>query len=296
MMTTSKRQALAAPASSASPFFSVHLHRPPVKTFGGKFYDARNLAKLIPSDINTFAELYVGGGSVYLNLHPDRYHSVVLNDLDKPTSSLWMALLCNFETFHAQVSAIEYNLETFTHWRDLVPAVNDTLTIAIKHYVTNKMSRGGMGKSFAWSERLRGGRPGDLNAWMTGLDELKLIRDRLREDDPAIYSTNATTLIPIFGSDPKNFLYLDPPYLHSTRKSKKVYAKEMTEKDHRVMLARILRCKCRVMLSGYHSPLYDRVFTRWAHRGWHFVEMERANHAGQGMIKERRTEVVWLNY
>lgn len=37
---------------------------------------------------------------------------------------------------------------------------------AVGTLVRRRMSRGG-GRSLAWSERLRGGRPGDRNAWET---------------------------------------------------------------------------------------------------------------------------------
>lgn len=41
------------------------------------------------------------------------------------------------------------------------------------------MSRGGNGDAFAWSERLRGGKPGDLNGWETRLEMLPALAQRI---------------------------------------------------------------------------------------------------------------------
>jgi len=45
--------------------------------------------------------------------------------------------------------------------------------------------------------------------------------------------------------------YLDPPYLHETRATTGNYQHEMTEDDHRELLAVIKQCQGTFMLSGY---------------------------------------------
>src|SRR5208283_3275167 len=42
---------------------------------------------------------------------------------------------------------------------------------------------------------------------------------------------------------PKTFFYLDPPYVGDTRKSPKVYAHEMVDKDHQDLVDLLLNLK-----------------------------------------------------
>jgi len=83
-------------------------------------------------------------------------------------------------------------------------------------------------------------------------------------------------------------VYADPPYLHSTRTSRKRYRYEYNEKDHIVLLT-VLRelaaSGVAVMLSGYPSALYDALLPAW--RTLEFQVMS------QGGV---RTEKLWLSF
>src|SRR5690606_29420869 len=83
---------------------------------------------------------------------------------------------------------------------------------------------------------------------------------------------------------PETLHYVDPPYLPETR-SAKVYRHDMSERDHRA-LAKVLRdLDGMVVLSGYPSPLYDKLY-----RGWERVEISAF---ADGALD--RTECLWLN-
>jgi hypothetical protein len=86
--------------------------------------------------------------------------------------------------------------------------------------------------------------------------------------------------------DADTLVYCDPPYLHSTRKKLALYKHEMSRGDHERLLASLVQLRCRVMLSGYASPLYDRQL-----RGWH-----RETHAAITRGRTMATEVVWCNF
>lgn len=81
------------------------------------------------------------------------------------------------------------------------------------------------------------------------------------------------------------FMYVDPPYLLSTRYSKQ-YLHELDEKDHEQLLDMLLTSKAKVMVSGYTSDLYNRKLS-----GWERAELK--NQAESGRVV---TEVVWMNY
>ncbi len=84
------------------------------------------------------------------------------------------------------------------------------------------------------------------------------------------------------------FIYLDPPYLASVRGGRKYYREEMSEADHRALLAIItsLPPGVMVMISGYASALYDTVLAGW----------ERVTFTAYTRTHQKRTEVLWMNY
>lgn len=81
-------------------------------------------------------------------------------------------------------------------------------------------------------------------------------------------------------------VYCDPPYLHSTRRSKTRYRFEMSDADHAGFLRAILRLPCRVLVSGYPSKLYDDALAGWNRD--EFQVMTRGH--------TWATEVLWFNY
>jgi DNA adenine methylase len=99
----------------------------------------------------------------------------------------------------------------------------------------------------------------------------------------------ALELVEWYGRAADVLLYLDPPYLRSTRSSG-AYRHEMTEQDHRDLAAAVHATKASVVLSGYPSDLYDLEL----YPGWHRVGFT----AGTGQNARtwgNRTEVLWSN-
>ena len=80
-------------------------------------------------------------------------------------------------------------------------------------------------------------------------------------------------------------IYADPPYLLQTRSGKQ-YQCEMSDADHEELLEALLRHRGAVMLSGYHSDMYDSAL-----RGWSVAEWRSYN-----QNSDRRTEVLWCNF
>lgn len=86
----------------------------------------------------------------------------------------------------------------------------------------------------------------------------------------------------------KEFVYADPPYLLAARlqRGQQYYANELTDREHARFLRVARSINCRVMISGYRSPLYDDALSDW--RSIEFDVMTR------GGTKAR--EVLWMNY
>lgn len=150
------------------------------------------------------------------------------------------------------------------------------------------MSRGGMGKTFAYSERLRGGKPGDVNAWENSIKNIHNIHNRIANVNFLDASFKYLNYL-----EEKCLWYLDPPYLPETRVSKKVYDYEMTVDEHEEMLKKIIEFPKYnyVLLSGYDNDMYNSYLS-----GWQKFTKEIANHSSQSKKKKVKTECVWRNF
>lgn len=64
---------------------------------------------------------------------------------------------------------------------------------------------------------------------------------------------------------PDTLHYVDPPYVHSTRKAKnpKQYRYEMSDEEHRKLAKVLHSLKGNIILSGYACPLYDELYADW---------------------------------
>ncbi len=82
-------------------------------------------------------------------------------------------------------------------------------------------------------------------------------------------------------------LYVDPPYVRSTR-SRDYYPHEMGEEDHERLLSALVEHPGAVVLSGYDNALY-----REALAGWH--RSETPGRAQRNAAGRSRTEVLWSN-
>ena len=99
-------------------------------------------------------------------------------------------------------------------------------------------------------------------------------------------SRDALDVIRDYGGEDSACLYVDPPYLGSTRATN--YRVEMTADDAHVALADALNeCKSSVVLSGYDAPLYAELFD-----GWHRMDLRGATTLSGATD---RAEVLWSN-
>jgi DNA adenine methylase len=263
-------------------FATARKLRPILKTHGGKAYLARRIITLFPPHRN-YVEPFAGGLSVLLN--KPRAEGEVVGDLNGDLINVYRVLQDHTAELGRRLGALDYSEATFE--RAAVGEPLGAVDAAVRFLVRNRMSRGGLGSCFASSERLRGGRPGDLNAWLTILAELPRLADRLA----GVELRHAPALELIWEYDgPETLFYIDPPYLHETRTARNIYRHEMTREQHAELLDVLAVCRGTVVLSGYANALYDRRLA-----GWQRQEIPIANHAGQGRQKQRRVEVVWCN-
>lgn len=98
----------------------------------------------------------------------------------------------------------------------------------------------------------------------------------------------ALEVIDLYGRAGSSLLYVDPPYLSSTRRSRQYIHEMDTDADHHELAEHLTAVSARVALSGYPSHLYDRLY-----HDWERIEIPASTQQGSS---QARTEVLWLNY
>lgn len=265
--------------------------RPPIKIHGGKYYLSKWILEHFPSGHEElkYCEPFCGGASVFLN--KVRSQEEVISDIDSGVIIIFKALRDEPEEFISRLKRTKYQETTFKKaQKQLEESNEDYIDQAVYEYIVRRMSRGGMKQAFAWSDRLRGGQPGDVNAWETMVEQLPLVSERLK--DVSILNESFDSVFKVWDEE-DTLTYLDPPYLPSTRSegSQSVYQHEMSIDDH-VNLLNLIKCaRGKVIISGYSSPLY-----RTHLKSWRTKKRDIANHSGQGKNKQRRVESIWMNY
>ena len=262
--------------------------RPLFKCHGGKYYLSSWIIKEFPFDYEdmVYCEPYVGAGSVALNKKKSKEE--IVNDINSNVVDMYKAIRDDGKAFISKIKRINYSEKAFLDALKKKGVSTDYVENGINEYIIRRMSRGGLGETFSFSERQRGGKPGDVNAWETMVADLKLIQARTEEW--IILNKDALDLIKAW-NDSNCLLYLDPPYLPSTRTAKSAYDFEMTEEQHIAMLNAINNTKAKVVLSGYNSKLYREHL-----EDWKMIKKSMPNHSSQEKTKKRRMECLWKNF
>ena len=259
---------------------------PETKIHGGKTYQCRRLFELAPVDYMRYADLFMGAGSMTYNA-PAGLSIQIANDAN-PLRVLSKQCIRNHHLDLLEaLNDYPYSPESFAKACD--SKATNCCGQSAAWIVKTRMSRGGLGKDFAWSDRERGGQPGDVNAWEKMLERLPILSARLQSI--SLFNVTALNQLAILPDDPSWFVYLDPPYAAETRTTFGEYGEyEMTYSDHVALRNKVATFKhTRFMISHYRYDVYDAL-------GWRTVEIDLPNHASQSATKDRRTEIVYMNY
>jgi len=263
--------------------------RPVVKIHGGKYYLCNWVIDAFPKNYQEmiYVEPFCGAGSVFFNKEPSREDTI--NDMDKGIVHIMWALRNETREFIGRLKRLKYTEETFNRVKKkLEKNPEDYMDYAVAEFAVRRMSRGGLKKAFAWSNRERGGKPGDVNAWETMLKLLPELAEKLQ--GAYVLNKPAVEVIKAF-DNPNTLVYCDPPYLHSTRTATDAYDLELTEDDHIELAVALNAFKGKAAISGYYSALYRDLYD-----GWTCKRKRIANHSSQGKSKKQKTECLWLNY
>lgn len=239
---------------------------------GGKFLLADKINAHFPPH-KVYVE--VCGGAASVLLRKQRVKDEIYNDIDMEIVNVFRVLrndkksarllkLCRLTPYSRE----EFFLSLQNHCKDDVERARRTLFKSASGFSTNTATRRSTKKKnhVIYTGMKTGFRRGKGNFqtaamdWAKFPDELVKIIERFKgvlvERKPAI------DIIEKYDDD-QTLFYVDPPYVHESRKTKDSYRHEMTNDDH-IRLAKALhKVKGMVILSGYRSALYDKLYKDW---------------------------------
>jgi DNA adenine methylase len=258
--------------------------RPPITYFGGKILLAERIVATFPAH-GHYVEPFCGSLSVLLAKAPSPHETV--NDLDGDLMTFWRVLRDQPAELERACALTPHSRAEQAASYGQVDGVGD-LERARRVWVQLTQGRAGVRTKTGWRHyqdpsNSTVGFPGYLSGYVS---RIAPAAERLRA--VSLECRPALDVIADYGRHEGVLLYVDPPYLGTTRSSGS-YVVEMTdEQQHRDLADALRGCKASVVLSGYHSPLYDDLFD-----GWERIEFDTST--GQGGAWEARTEVVWSN-
>lgn len=253
----------------------------PIQYFGAKQQLAEKLIDLMPEH-SGYIEPFAGSLSVLLAKTPSKIE--IVNDLDERLMTFWRVL-------RDRPMELLRVAELTPHSRaelDRAAALDgaDDLELARQVWVLLTQGRSRTMKRTGW--RFYADPNGTSAAFSTYMDAYRsrLLPACERIRDVSLECRPALDVIAQYGAFADNLLYVDPPYVHASRRGAR-YSHEMTDADHRDLAEALSACEASVLLSGYASELYDELYD-----GWHQVHLSaRSDNALQRDV----TEVVWSN-
>jgi len=260
----------------------------PFAYFGGKTRLADRIIQLLPEH-DHYVEPYAG--SLAVLLAKPRAEMETVNDLDQDLMTFWRVLRERPKDLALHMALTPHSRAEHQAAYDL--DTEDELERARQVWVLLSQGRGGTMRRTGWRfYRDPKSSTYSFPEYMAAyVNRVPACAERLA--GVSLECRDALEVIADYGRHPGVLLYCDPPYVGSTRAAN--YRHEMTRDDqHRALAAALADCKASVVLSGYHSPLYEDLYD-----GWHRAEIKAwtGNGIRNGATKTDgdRTEVLWSN-
>lgn len=254
--------------------------RPIVRYHGGKWKLAPWIIEHFPSH-KVYLEPFGGAASVLLR--KERSYAEVYNDLDGDMVNLFRVARDHGDALLQRLRLTPFAREEFA---SAYEPTDDPVERARRTVVRAFMGFGGAavtGKSTGF--RSNSNRSGTTPAhdWANYPTALSAVIDRLQ--GVVLENRDAIGLLPTHDG-PETLIYVDPPYVASTRDRGTDYRHELSDAQHRSLADALHAAEGMVVVSGYPCPLYDNDL----YSDWYRVErMAFADGA------RARVEVLWLN-
>jgi len=257
--------------------------------FGSKVRAAARIVDLLPEH-DGYVEPYCGSLAVLLAKPPRAGRFETVNDIDQDLMTFWRVLREQPQDLERVCALTPHSRAEYAACWPITQDVDD-LERARRVWVKLAQGRGGQLRPTGWRyhEQTHGRNSSMPRTLAAYVGRFAAVADRLRT--VSLECRPALEVIDRYGRDASTLLYVDPPYLMSTR-SRTAYRHEMhTDAEHRELADALAKVKGIVVLSGYHSPLYDELYD-----GWHVTELAAfTGQANGGRAGGDRVEVLWSN-
>jgi DNA adenine methylase len=231
-----------------------------------------------------YLEAFLGSGAVFFNINPGAVETI--NDLDGDIVNLFRVLRERPEELKRHLSLTPYSREEYDRSFELC---EDPVERARRYMVRTTQAIGAkMDGKCGWRNHKQMKIGGTACKWAGICDTIDMAAGRLRGDTThlvQIEHMDAFRLIERY-DNPDVLMYLDPPYVRSSRRSGRLYRYEMDDDGQRRLLDLVLHSRANIVLSGYQSALYEEALQNW-HK---FTKMS------QTTSTEKAEEYVWINY
>ncbi len=208
-----------------------------------------------------YLEPFCGSGAVFFNKLPGRVETI--NDLDSDIVNLFAVLREQPEALEKALELTPYSREEYDRSFELC---KDSVERARRFMVRTTQAIGAkMDGKCGWRNHKQMKIGGTACKWGGITDTIDFAAKRLRGSTVnlvQIEHMDALCLIERYNS-PDVLMYLDPPYVRSTRKSGKLYHHEMDDEQQARLLALITQSKAKIVISGYDSGLYNTALQGW---------------------------------
>ena len=252
---------------------------PPFPYFGGKMKIAAEIVSHFPEH-DRYVEPFAGSLAVLLAKPPEAYE--VANDLDRRLIRFWRTLRERGDELERYCALTPHSREEY-YIAKSEGEVDDDLEDARRLWVLYSQSVSGAYEGAGW--RAPGPTRKSPGQHFSRFHErFHGLADRLRS--VTLENSHYLTIVRRYLDDPGTLMYLDPPYLASTRSTAKEYVQDMSsEVEHRELLEELQTAKGPIVLSGYPSDLYDELLD-----GWTRINIGATTQAGG-----EREEMLWIN-
>jgi DNA adenine methylase len=260
---------------------------PPFAYYGGKTRLAARIAALFP-DHGHYVEPFAGSLAVLLAKPPARKETV--NDLDQELVGFWRTLRDRPEQLVRACALTPHSRAEHAAAHQPVPGTDDPdrddVEQARRVWVRLTQGRSGAMAPTGWKRFLdpdgpRLSMPGYLAGYLA-----RMPAAAARLAAVSLECRPALEVIADYGVHPDTLLYVDPPYLAVGGRYRHRMADEAA---HRELADALRGCRSAVVLSGYPSPLYERLYA-----GWHHTTLTATTRRGSHDPTER-TEILWTN-
>ena len=284
-----------------------------LKRYGGKGvlykYYTPYISKLAASEgLDTFVDCFGGGATMSLlasemvNPYVGQYQfkRIIYNDLEPGLAALVRVLKSEKNTNmlikllqHTPYTEEVFNeahtyIEVLNNTEDSVPPEFDDMEAAYYTWLSSEMSFNANNKNFA-------SRRGQDNTSILHKRAAKLCRITPLLERVEIRNTDYKDLLCEFQFNRKALLFLDPPYIASTRSkcATDVYSAEMWDFEHMVMLWHLRKCANWILCGYDDNDIYKLVTECPGVEKFDVVTYHRRSSNIAKKYTEPRTEVIW---